>query len=286
MKPIQLTNVGGENKGVCRSQPRRKKTGEKATETSGGTSLHAKNALACHGLKLPTAKPAKNWTAAWWNFQGVPLIFAVLYLRDGEGAGGPNNRDTLIDLAAVLLAYSVPWVIVADWNFTPEELRAESWDTYFDGFPMLPLGCTYTCSSGKGRMLDYAMVSWSARGLVTSIAPVFKVPWGPHSGIRVNFAETPSQLKVRKLIAPKPPQPDRDRPDPKDHVAWKAFRDEPARDRRWMAAELLAKQLVRVFPPEPPRWIVRTIGFLAGGPAKTKWPCLRRRALRVARGNS
>ena len=82
-----------------------------------------------------------------------------LYLRDGIGLGHEINMKILHSTAARVNALQGPFVLSADWNGTPEELEATGFLRLTGGHIVRPVG--KTCSVGKGRLLDYFVVSLS-----------------------------------------------------------------------------------------------------------------------------
>ena len=65
----------------------------------------------------------------------------------------------LVAVEAQTRRYQLPWLLVGDWNMTPAELVASGWPRRLRGGFMQPAGCEITCTPGKGRMLDYCLVS-------------------------------------------------------------------------------------------------------------------------------
>ena len=193
-----------------------------------------------------------RWTALWWNFQGVPLIIACVYAKDGEGPRGRENLRLLLQLQQGLNSTATPWIAVGDWNCTPEELAAANWDRQLSADILRPQGGDITCISGKGRLLDYALSSKSASGLVADIRIVHSVPWSPHAGLRISLCKTPRSINIRCLRAPAMPPADPSLAGIKNHAEWKAQRDRPDRQRRWLAATRLAAQYLKEGPLEVP----------------------------------
>ena len=94
------------------------------------------------------------------GFTEVGLMIVGIYLKDSEGAS-VGSTEVLEKLAARLMALRVPWVVIGDWNPTPEQLKAIGWPAMVKGTVVAPEGPT--C---KGRILDFAVVS---PGLVAGV---------------------------------------------------------------------------------------------------------------------
>ena len=59
------------------------------------------------------------------------------YLLTGHGAQGPNAKR-LAALQTLLSMIRIPWVVVADWNMTPQELRASGFVEATGGEVLVP----------------------------------------------------------------------------------------------------------------------------------------------------
>ena len=66
------------------------------------------------------------------GFTDVGLMVVGIYLKDSEGASVGNTK-VLEKLAARLMALRVPWVVIGDWNLTPEQLKAMGWPAMVKG---------------------------------------------------------------------------------------------------------------------------------------------------------
>ena len=70
-----------------------------------------------------------------------------------------TNMKRLGQISEFLKLITVPFIVMADWNMEPSELMSVSWPTFVRGQIVTPKDATFTCSRGKGRLLDYAVVS-------------------------------------------------------------------------------------------------------------------------------
>ena len=95
----------------------------------------------------------------------------------------------------------VPFVIGADWNMTPDELDHEGWVTGIGGTVRAPdVGAT--CSSGKGRLLDYFVASNELAGRL-EVGVDLDGPWAPHRGIRATLKAGACAPMVWQLVEPR-----------------------------------------------------------------------------------
>ena len=85
---------------------------------------------------------------------GLRFLVVASYLTVGVGLQG--NQSKLQQLAAIVTAYKLPWVIIGDWNCDPAELAQDEWLAYTKGVVLSPGGITCT-SSEKGSLLDFAV---------------------------------------------------------------------------------------------------------------------------------
>ena len=61
----------------------------------------------------------------------------------------------------------------------------------------------HTCSSGRGRIIDFAVISDSVQPFWRGITPEYNTPCKPHIGICLQFTATPTQVRVRQACFPK-----------------------------------------------------------------------------------
>ena len=70
----------------------------------------------------------------------------------------------------------------ATWNLEPSELEMARWPEFVRGRVVQPSGVAFTCRSGKGRMLDHAVVSGRIPAHFALEADM-ESPWAPHQGL-------------------------------------------------------------------------------------------------------
>ncbi|CAK0909165.1 unnamed protein product, partial [Prorocentrum cordatum] len=123
--------------------------------------------------------------------------FALIscYLDCSIGLVG-NNGTKLGNILRVTRSLGVPWIIVGDFNCTPDEMAPSRWPQALKCKILAP-DADLTCASGKGRIPDYLLYSDSARPYIKSVDVVRQVPWGPHLGLRIQLAARPGEVQAR-----------------------------------------------------------------------------------------
>ena len=61
----------------------------------------------------------------------------------------------------------------------------------------------HTCTTGRGRIIDCAVISDSLRPFWRGITLEYNSPCKPHTGICLQFTATPTQVRVRQACFPK-----------------------------------------------------------------------------------
>ena len=85
------------------------------------------------------------------------FLLVTCYITDSQGVGALNLMK-LARLGALVHTMNLPYVIVGDFNMTPEELIATQWIDQIRGQIVLPHATVSTCSNG-GRVIDSAVIS-------------------------------------------------------------------------------------------------------------------------------
>eukprot|EP00959_Pyramimonas_sp_CCMP1952_P184339 3854828-Pyramimonas_sp.AAC.1 len=97
---------------------------------------------------------------------------------------GTNSRK-MHNIARIVKSLDVPWLLVGDFNATPAEMAKSGWLDVLRARVVTPEGVEVSCTSGKGRMIDYAVVPDSFRPFLSQVMPVQNLPWGPHIGLNI-----------------------------------------------------------------------------------------------------
>jgi hypothetical protein len=92
-----------------------------------------------------------------------------VYLKDSEGLG-QTNLAILTELAAYIGTIRGPWVVAGDWNITPQQLQAASWDKIVKWF-------SPTCN---GKVYDFFVVSKSLEPCLAAVTTLENGAFHPH----------------------------------------------------------------------------------------------------------
>ena len=79
---------------------------------------------------------------------GLRIASVSLYCWVGVGPAGAN-LDLLDDMARALQSLSLPFVVLADWNMEPAELRSTGWISHVDGGIVAQPGFRNKCTAGE-----------------------------------------------------------------------------------------------------------------------------------------
>jgi len=120
---------------------------------------------------------------------GVHL--ATIYLHDSVGVDAKVNLDLLHAAAAALDRLSSPWVLMGDFNCTPDQLRQTGWLSLCNGTVVSP--AAYTAGN---RTIDFAVVSESLRHAVVGAVVLGDFTCHPHWAIRLYLRAAPRRRLV------------------------------------------------------------------------------------------
>ena len=177
---------------------------------SGGTSIHLQRCFKAHRIDwpdLPAGQLLHEDPDMWTGIQIQALanfVIVTAYFKDGIGMTG-QNLGMLSKILAWVRAVGLPWLIVADWNTTPQLLAQSGALHGIDSKIIIPANCEATCSSGIGRILDYVVASAHMAKLI-EVRLELEAPTKPHVGLEVSINMELLNDKVRVLQAPTIPQ--------------------------------------------------------------------------------
>ena len=128
----------------------------------------------------------RHWVSVVVRLDGVNLVLVVLYLVAGIGFTG-ENVSRLLQVSGTVAGLKGPWLILADWNMTAEELSEVGFLGKLGAVPILPEDTVVTCSTGRGRVIDFGVAPCWFADLV-KIKPDLDAPWAPHIGLEVEIS--------------------------------------------------------------------------------------------------
>ena len=129
------------------------------------------------------------------------LLVINVYLTHTIGGTGVNVAK-LAAVQRLIAMLGIPFVAVGDWNMTPEELISTGWPRKISGRLVVPPASS-TCTSGKGRLIDYMVCCDQAMHLVEDIQVDVEGLWRPHVGFRVWLKGEPKNVLVQQILKPK-----------------------------------------------------------------------------------
>ena len=97
----------------------------------------------------------KGYVFIGLRFRGWELVIGNVYLESGTGPGAGVNPGLLSNLAVFVQELRLPWIIVGDWNCSPEELASSGFLSMIKGRLVTPGEATTT----QGSEIDYAVAS-------------------------------------------------------------------------------------------------------------------------------
>ena len=134
------------------------------------------------------------------TFSRIPPLYVQAYLDDSVGLGSVNvgRMGELLQFAKSLRKFIV---VGADFNATPEEMTL-ALDLDEAGLTIVvPSNADITCTSGRGRLTSFFLVSTALLTAVRGCEAV-DVPWGTHLGIRLQLAFELEVLRYRSIALP------------------------------------------------------------------------------------
>ena len=156
-------------------------------------------------LEIFKAEPLKrwDWTPIFWHLKGLTLAVVFAYFSTGDDAQAANQ----VKMAQILeFTHSIrtPFAIAADFNMEPDQLWETGWvQSLGQRASVVVPEVGHTCTTGRGRIIDFAVISDSVRPFWRGITPEYNSPCKPHIGICLQFTATPTQVRVRQACFPK-----------------------------------------------------------------------------------
>ena len=150
------------------------------------------------------------------------LHIASAYPINGIGINHPKNLDIMQGIASVLRTLHGPWILGADFNCTPQQLRDTGWLDLVQG--VIIESRVETCN---GRVIDFFVVSNNFARNIAGIKVVEDALCNPHKPARLYTHAKSRAISVRTLRNPgtigasMPYGPlNKDEPPPDDLDSW------------------------------------------------------------------
>ena len=185
-----------------------------AAGTHAGTALLVRRSLAAQPVDdqvwrelFPPSSPGfSRVSACTLRLRGLDLLMVCVYLVTGQPLVSPCNAAIFWQLVMLKKFFRLPMLLMGDWQNTPEQMRESPWPQRL-GVKIVAPDVPFTCKQGKGRVIDYFMVSSVLESSARNPRAWTNVPWGPHLGISLELAVEAETLFATKLVAPKPLPP-------------------------------------------------------------------------------
>ena len=125
------------------------------------------------------------------RFQGWQLAIGNVYLESGKGPGSGVNPGLLAQIAVFVQELRIPWIMVGDWNCTPEELASAGFLAMVKGRLVVPAQETTT----QGSEIDYAVAS-EVIAAINHVEVDWDVPFRPHAAVRYSVHKGGATMPV------------------------------------------------------------------------------------------
>ena len=167
--------------------------------TSGGCLVATSSSLASYGLgplgslAFNRGDGEKYWTGRSVRLAGRDLLVVTVYLPPGD-YHQQARQDTLQDIGLLVRHVRGLWLVVGDWNMSPEDLTS----TGFVAFVGAAVVCSpgNTCRQGKGSKIDFILADQALAGSINATVDQ-EVPWSPHYGLRITIHVERLDDKIR-----------------------------------------------------------------------------------------
>ena len=114
----------------------------------------------------PSAAPdfsADQWAARGIRLAGLDIMLIAVYLDDGLGIER-QNLARMEQISLFIKALKRRWIIVGERNFEASALQRIDWPLFL-GAELLAPAVEFTCTSGRGRIVDFGIESKQLRPL-------------------------------------------------------------------------------------------------------------------------
>ena len=146
----------------------------------------------------PYELPFHDFAPVWVRLSSISIVFAAVYLDSSLGLAGAN-LSKLANIASWIHGHRGLWCLAGDWNMPPQMIADSAWISFVGGHVLIP-EAPLTCSAGKGRLLDYLVVSKDLKPWLSAVRTMVP-PWAPHLGLQFEVRDRcePCLVRVQKL---------------------------------------------------------------------------------------
>ncbi len=143
----------------------------------------------------------KNVSMGILHTRGSMILVVNLYNTSGIGFTG-DNVARMAFVAKLVKTFKLPYIVVGDWNLSPEQLLRTKWLETVGGRILKP-PVAVTCAMGSGSLIDYAVVDKVAATMVQSVEVDTKGSWKPHLGYTISLEAESSMVESEVVVKPK-----------------------------------------------------------------------------------
>ena len=163
----------------------------------GVTNICATMATKTNGSFINATGP--DIIAGTWRSKQTSIVVIGAYFDTSS----QNQRIVQLKKVGCFISQlASPFILAADFNMTPKELAQTGFLRKLKGAVLKVPDAAFTCTTGKGRILDYFIVSEVLIPAIKWIMVLLDTPWKPHLGIELGIAQIPTEQLVYKQ--PKP----------------------------------------------------------------------------------
>ena len=134
--------------------------------------------------------------------EGRDLLLINVYM-DCHSKFGTKNRAILYSIGMIVNALKIPYVIMGDWQLTPQELASIGWLNTIDGYVIATeeVTCLMKNRNTEGSIIDYAVVSGWIAPRVKYIRVTDDAEFAPHKYVEMRI--TFKGMRIQELRANK-----------------------------------------------------------------------------------
>eukprot|EP00959_Pyramimonas_sp_CCMP1952_P453158 9467779-Pyramimonas_sp.AAC.1 len=148
--------------------------------------------------------PTSRWTTQWIDGM-LPggFILASIYLISGNQHKDveDNNRQIILQCFEQLKRLGRPFIIGGDWNMSPLDL--EELNVLNDMPATIAAPFEWTCSAGRGRTIDFFVVSKHFKSLITGVRRLEGLSLATHWGVLLELEAGPGAAMEQQIVMPR-----------------------------------------------------------------------------------
>ena len=122
----------------------------KRFHNSGGEMILCNPLLAASGYRQPEG--VEGFRSIIYRASGCSIFVVCAYFLPGIGLDCPPNQERCSNIRCLIDSLKIPWLIVADWNRSPEEVGSSYFAKYLGGAVVAPtvlMTCSSTADGGE-----------------------------------------------------------------------------------------------------------------------------------------